>query len=77
MNTYVALYPLKAGQRYSVKPIDLVVYLKKYGEHLLAVKVVKLRKGELNWAEIGVEIMEVIHFNQDTLTNCEADSDYV
>lgn len=60
---------LKELRRDTGDTIDAVRYLKRRGEHLLAVKVVKWRKGEIALGEFSADLMDVVADNGHHLVN--------
>lgn len=49
--------------------MDAVEYCKRHGEHLLAVNIVKYRKGEIDQSDIFEEIANLCSENDDSLIN--------
>lgn len=64
----VSLRPIESlGDAASM--VDAVVYLRKYGNHLLAVKVVNWRKGRGKLEDFFDELEDVVIGNDDQLWN--------
>lgn len=66
----VFLYP---KQSYEKDQIDVLEYAKRYGEHMIAVKVNRWRSGQIKQNEFMQDLMDLVGRNDDQLINTKTE----